>query len=80
MEKEYISDIFGERAILLGGIHGLVEYLFRQYSIDYTFYDSYNRSVTYLVDNLSSNISKNGLLSVYFGFNDYDRTVFSEFS
>ena len=79
MEKEYISDIFGERAILLGGIHGLVEYLFRQYSIDYTFYDSYNRSVTYLVDNLSSNISKNGLLSVYFGFNDYDRTVFSEF-
>ena len=32
MEKEYISDIFGERAILLGGIHSIVEYLYRNYS------------------------------------------------
>ena len=30
MDQEYVSDIFGERAILLGGIHGIVEYLFRK--------------------------------------------------
>ena len=80
MDQEYVSDIFGERAILLGGIHGIVEYLFRKYINDkYTFYDSYNRSVTYLVGQLSQNISKNGLLSVYIGMNDEDKLIFEEY-
>ncbi|PKL07224.1 MAG: ketol-acid reductoisomerase, partial [Spirochaetae bacterium HGW-Spirochaetae-9] len=29
LEKEYKSDIFGERAILLGGVHGILEFLYR---------------------------------------------------
>jgi ketol-acid reductoisomerase len=79
MDQEYVSDIFGERAILLGGIHGIVEYLFRLYNKDLPYYDSYNRSVTYLVGDLSQNISKNGLLSVYIGMNDEDKQIFEEY-
>ncbi|EOY28022.1 Ketol-acid reductoisomerase isoform 2 [Theobroma cacao] len=31
LEQEYRSDIFGERGILLGAVHGVVECLFRRY-------------------------------------------------
>ena len=32
LESEYKSDIYGERAILLGGVHGMVEALFKRYT------------------------------------------------
>lgn len=32
LESEYKSDIYGERCILLGGVHGMVESLFRRYT------------------------------------------------
>ncbi|KAK4484493.1 hypothetical protein RD792_007076 [Penstemon davidsonii] len=32
LESEYKSDIFGERGILLGAVHGIVESLFRRYT------------------------------------------------
>ncbi|GMP42137.1 hypothetical protein CsSME_00011973 [Camellia sinensis var. sinensis] len=32
LEQEYKSDIFGERGILLGAVHGIVETLFRRYT------------------------------------------------
>ncbi|URE11605.1 Ketol-acid reductoisomerase [Musa troglodytarum] len=32
LEQEYESDIFGERGILLGAVHGIVEALFRRYT------------------------------------------------
>ncbi|CAN6706697.1 unnamed protein product [Malus baccata var. baccata] len=32
LEQEYKSDIFGERGILLGAVHGIVESLFRRYT------------------------------------------------
>lgn len=31
-ESEYKSDIYGERCILLGAVHGMVEALFRRYT------------------------------------------------
>lgn len=31
LESEYKSDIYGERCILLGAVHGIVEALFRRY-------------------------------------------------
>ncbi|KAG5559249.1 hypothetical protein RHGRI_008969 [Rhododendron griersonianum] len=34
LEQEYKSDIFGERGILLGAVHGIVETLFRRYTED----------------------------------------------
>ena len=32
LESEYKSDIYGERCILLGAVHGMVEGLFRRYT------------------------------------------------
>lgn len=32
LESEYKSDIYGERAILLGAVHGMVEGLYRRYT------------------------------------------------
>ncbi len=32
LESEYKSDIYGERAILLGGVHGMVEALFKRFT------------------------------------------------
>jgi ketol-acid reductoisomerase len=31
LEMEYRSDIFGERGILLGAVHGMVEALYRRF-------------------------------------------------
>ena len=31
LESEYKSDIYGERCIILGAVHGIVESLFRRY-------------------------------------------------
>lgn len=32
LESEYKSDIYGERCVLLGAVHGIVEALFRRYT------------------------------------------------
>ena len=32
LESEYRSDIFGERGVLLGGVHGIVESLYTRYT------------------------------------------------
>ncbi len=31
LQSEYCSDIYGERGILLGAVHGIVESLYRRY-------------------------------------------------
>ena len=79
MEQEYISDIFGERAILLGGIHGLVEYMFRDFNLNYNEDYSYNASVTYIVDTLSKKISSDGLLDIYLNLTVDKKLIFSEY-
>ena len=76
MEKEYISDIFGERAILLGGLHGMVEYLYNTFSYIFTDSHSFNISVNYLVNELSWEISLNGLKNVYLTFSNDDKNLF----
>ena len=79
LENEYISDIFGERAILLGGLHGIMEYLYRKF---YTLHNneySYNASVNYIVNDLSQQISKNGLKHVYDNMTEYDKSIFDTY-
>lgn len=77
LENEWRSDIFGERAMLLGGVHGIVE----------TIYDwkvlngedpkqAYMDTVESVVRPLSSIISKEGMLGVY---NRLDETGREEF-
>jgi ketol-acid reductoisomerase len=77
MEKEYISDIFGERAILLGGLHGIVEYLYKHFMEIYSNGYAFNASVTYLVDDLSKEISNNGFLKLYNNMSKDEQELFN---
>ena len=79
MEKEYISDIFGERAILLGGLHGIVEYLYKHFNEIYNNEFSFNASVVYLVNDLSKEISNNGFLKLYNKMNKKDQEYFNTY-
>lgn len=65
--SEYRSDIFGERGILLGAVHGIVEALYRRFvmqegmAADQAFIDS----VENVTGPLSRTISHDGILAVY---------------
>ena len=77
LEQEYRSDIFGERGILLGAVHGIVEALFRRY----TFYgmephQAYRETVESITGPISKTISKKGILAVYEGMNAEDKAIF----
>src|SRR5712671_2474875 len=68
LEHEYKSDIFGERGILLGAVHGIAESLYRYFrsqgsAQDDAFLDS-AKSITSAI---SKKVSEAGLLGVYQG-------------
>ena len=66
LESEYRSDIFGERAILLGAVHGLVESIYRrsvEHGVDPE--TAFRDSVESITGPISQTISKSGLKSVY---------------
>ena len=44
LEQEYISDIYGERGILLGGIYGICEALYRNYILKLNSTNAYLQS------------------------------------
>ncbi|KAI3914897.1 hypothetical protein MKX01_018066 [Papaver californicum] len=66
LESEYKSDIFGERGILLGAVHGIVESLFRRYTDNGMAEDlAYKNTVECITGIVSRTISTEGMLSVY---------------
>ncbi|MBT5953316.1 ketol-acid reductoisomerase [bacterium] len=66
LEMEYRSDIFGERCILLGGVHGIVESLFRKYTAEgVSKEEAYTNTVETITGPISKIISREGLLEVY---------------
>lgn len=66
LEQEYKSDIFGERGILLGAVHGIVEALFRRYTENGMDEESaYKNTVECITGIISKTISTKGMLSVY---------------
>ena len=66
LESEYKSDIFGERGILLGAVHGIVEVLYRSYVRDgMSKEDAFTNSVESITGPISKTISKQGILAVY---------------
>ncbi|KAF8409030.1 hypothetical protein HHK36_005102 [Tetracentron sinense] len=66
LEQEYKSDIFGERGILLGAVHGIVESLFRRYTDNGMSQDlAYKNTVECITGNISRTISTKGMLAVY---------------
>ncbi len=77
LESEYKSDIFGERAILLGAVHGIVEslyYWFVQHG--HSKEEAFTNSVESITGPISKMISKNGLVAVYESLNDKDKETF----
>jgi ketol-acid reductoisomerase len=77
LESEYKSDILGERAILLGAVHGIVESLY-----DWFVRHGQSREAAFInsvestTGPISKMISKNGLLAVYQSLSDEEKDTF----
>jgi ketol-acid reductoisomerase len=79
LEMEYRSDIFGERGILLGAVHGMVEALFRRYTEQGMDEDSaYKNTVESITGIISKTISKKGMLEVYDSLTEEGKKQFIE--
>ncbi|MGN9758800.1 ketol-acid reductoisomerase [Streptomyces sp. SD31] len=77
LDSEYLSDIVGERAILLGAVHGIVESLYGRYRLagddEVT---AYERSCENVTGPIARTISRAGLRAVREGLNSDGRSVF----
>jgi ketol-acid reductoisomerase len=77
LESEYKSDIFGERGILLGAVHGIVEALYRRFKSEgMSQDDAFINSVESVTGPISKMISHHGILAVYESFSDEDKEAF----
>jgi ketol-acid reductoisomerase len=79
LRSEYLSDLSGERAVLLAGVHGIVESLYRRYrehGVGES--DAFRHSVESVTGPISRIISKDGLIGVYRRLDDGERNVFAE--
>lgn len=77
LESEFKSDIFGERGILLGAVHGIVEGLYRWFlSRGKSKDDAFISSVESVTGPISKMISRHGMIAVYESFSDEDRATF----
>ncbi|KAL8051952.1 hypothetical protein ABFX02_06G181200 [Erythranthe guttata] len=77
LEQEYKSDIFGERGILLGAVHGIVESLFRRYTENGMAEDlAYKNTVESITGIISKTISTKGMLAVYNALNEDEKKEF----
>merc|ERR1719353_1523891 len=66
LEMEYRSDIFGERGILLGGVHGIVESLYRRYVKDgMSKEQAFKETVECITGPITKTISTKGIKAVY---------------
>ncbi len=66
LESEFKSDIFGERGILLGAVHGIIESLFRRFeSQGMSREDAFRHSAESITGPISKLISKQGIMAVY---------------
>jgi ketol-acid reductoisomerase len=77
LKSEYTSDIFGERGILLGAVHGIVETLYRYFiqkgaSPEEAFRDS----VEVITGPISKTVSRDGLKAVYEKLDDRGKMQF----
>ncbi len=77
LEREYKSDIFGERAILLGGVHGIVEFLFRHYqAAGMTPEEAFVHSTESVTDPILRTISCSGIKGLCESLPEKDKAVF----
>lgn len=77
LRSEYLSDLTGERAILLGGVHGIVESLYRRYRDQgHSETEAYRHSVDCVTGPISRIVSKEGLHGLYQHLDADGREVF----
>ncbi len=66
LSSEYLSDVFGERAILLGATWGIVESLYRRYSSEgHSEREAFVHACESITGPIARTISRDGLLAVY---------------
>jgi ketol-acid reductoisomerase len=75
---EYRSDIFGERGILLGAVHGISEALYRNFVMEKGMAeeDAFTATVENITGPLSRTISQEGILAVYQKLDDEGKKTF----
>jgi len=79
MTEEYKSDIYGERGILLGGVHGIIEGLFRKYTKEgMTPEEAFLQSSESITGPITKTISKQGILQVYTAMSAADKVLFEK--
>lgn len=79
LESEYKSDIFGERGILLGAVHGVIESLYRRYVAQgMTREAAFLNSSESITGPISKTISKQGIFAVYEALSAEDKAVFEK--
>ncbi|QIQ01034.1 ketol-acid reductoisomerase [Streptomyces liangshanensis] len=79
LESEYLSDLTGERSMLLAGVHGIVESLYRRYrDHGMSEADAFRNSVECVTGPISKTISTRGLIGVYEELDADAKNVFAE--
>ncbi|MDR7484391.1 MAG: ketol-acid reductoisomerase [Armatimonadota bacterium] len=77
LTSEYLSDIFGERAILLGAVWGIVESLYRRYIAQgYSEQEAFVHACESITGPIAQRISREGLRAVYDGLSGPERADF----
>jgi ketol-acid reductoisomerase len=77
LKSEVRSDVFGERGILLGAVHGIVESLYRRFVTQGSApAEAFRRSAECVTGPISAAISRDGLLSVSSDFGPVERGEF----
>ncbi|MCB0084414.1 MAG: hypothetical protein KDE47_25915 [Caldilineaceae bacterium] len=77
LESEYKSDIFGERGILLGAVHGIVESLYRWFiAHGQSHEEAFQNATESVTGPISQKISKDGILSVYEALDEQGKDEF----
>jgi ketol-acid reductoisomerase len=77
LEYEFKSDIYGERGILLGAVHGISESLYRRYIEEgLSHEDAFRNSTESITGPISSTISKKGIKGLYEAMGADERPIF----
>ena len=79
LESEYKSDIFGERGILLGAVHGIAENLYRRFKgKGMSEEEAFINSAQSITGPISKTISRSGLMAVYEDLEDQEKAAFKK--
>ena len=77
LRSEYCSDIYGERGILLGAVHGIVESLYRRYQRQgMSAEEAFVQTSESITGNIVKIISTQGIKAVYEKFEGEDKKTF----